>query len=338
MNFTREQLHERHRLSHQQIDRWLGEDSGDKFLNEKIRQLEKVKKFLEVSNLLKRNGISFVNIKGPLLSYRIYGDPTLRFSHDADFVINLKDIERVIKILFENGYQFLEGVVWPQRKRQQELLVKAARHLSFVNPKTNFVVEIHWVLNQLLPISRKKQKKVLNDNLMEMDFGGQTHIVLNKELELLYLLIHGAEHRWERLKWLVDIKDYPFAEVDMAKFNKLVIQFRAGRILGQTNFLLEKFFNKSMPFSGNKNIPDFLIKQPLIAIKGKIVIHRSPADIVLLFRNSYLMFTGLDYKTKMIFSIFFRPGDLQIIDSSSKWIYYLYRPYSFIKRRIFHAG
>jgi len=47
-------LHDRHRLSHHQIDRIVGEDSGNKFLNEKLRQLACLKQFLQVTDLLKK--------------------------------------------------------------------------------------------------------------------------------------------------------------------------------------------------------------------------------------------------------------------------------------------
>lgn len=338
MNFTREQLHERHRLSHQQIDRWLGKNSGNRFLDEKVRQLEKVKKFLEVSRLLKQNGISIISFKGPLLSYRIYNDPSVRFSHDVDFLIGIENIDKVVNILLSEGYHFSEGAFWPEKKVQQDLLIRAARHLSFYNPEINFIVEIHWVLLQVLPLSRKKQKKIIENNLVEIEFGGQKHRVMNPEFELLYLMIHGSEHRWERLKWLVDIKDYPFNDIDEEIFNRLMKQFRAERIVAQTGFLLKKFFNIAMPFQGNGNFPGKFAAYPLQAINNPIKTEKSFADLMVVFKNKNLMFPGLPYKGKIIWGVFFRQGDLQTVDSSSKLVYYLYRPYSLIKRRFLHAG
>lgn len=83
----RKLLHQRHRLSHQQIDRLLGESHSKEFLGEKIERMEAVRNFLSVTDLLRENEIPFVSIKGPLLSYRIYGDPSVRFSHDIDLLI-----------------------------------------------------------------------------------------------------------------------------------------------------------------------------------------------------------------------------------------------------------
>ena len=338
MNFTRNQLHKRHLLSHQQVDGWLGEHTGNLYLNEKLKQLQRVKMFMNVSELLHENGISFINIKGPLLSHRIYGDATVRISRDVDILIDFKDIEHVIEILFKNGYQLTESAYWPEKKAQQELLVKIFRHLSFINPSTNSLVEIHWVLKQFLPVSRKTLDKVVKENLMEIEVGGQKHVLLSKEFELLYLMIHGSEHRWECLKWLVDIKDYPINDIDLNKFNRLMKQFRAERIVAQTNFLLQHFFDKKLPFQGNKKSAKKLIKYSLRAINGPVKTDKSLADLMIVFMNKYYMFPGISYKRKIILDLFFRRRDLQVIDSSSKLVYFLYRPYSLIKRWTFRAG
>jgi hypothetical protein len=109
-------LHDRHRLSHQQIDRWLKEDSGKEFLPEKIMQLQTVSHFIGVTDLLREHGISFVPLKGPLLSYRIYQDAAVRFSHDLDILVDLENLETVVQILLENGYTFVDGVIWPEKK------------------------------------------------------------------------------------------------------------------------------------------------------------------------------------------------------------------------------
>ncbi len=38
-------------------------------------------------------------------------------------------------------------------------------------------------------------------------------------------------------EWLVDIKDYPFEEIDKEKFYELVSKMEAERIVSQTNIL-----------------------------------------------------------------------------------------------------
>ena len=175
-------LHDRHLLSHQQIDKWLVENRGKEFLQEKLKQLDVVKTFLWITDLIRNEGIQFVSLKGPLLSYRIYKDPTVRISHDIDILVELVALERITNLLKENGYSFSEGYDWPQKKVQQELIINAYHHISFYNKEQGSCVEIHWVLMNNLPVSSSKMKNIVSENLTEMDFAGRKFTVLNKEV------------------------------------------------------------------------------------------------------------------------------------------------------------
>jgi hypothetical protein len=57
---------------------------------------------------------------------------------------------------------------------------------------------------------------IVSENLQEIVFSGRKFTILNRELELLFLLLHGSRHGWERLKWLVDINDYPIDQLNIA--------------------------------------------------------------------------------------------------------------------------
>lgn len=330
-------LHDRHRLSHQQIDRWLGENRSKEFMHEKLKRLEAVKHFLFVTDLFTQNKISFTSLKGPLLSYRIYRDPAVRISHDIDILIEITAIVPVMKILIENGFHLTEGSVWPQKKAQQELVTSAIHHLSFYNNEFECCVEVHWILMQELPVSLKRQREIIAANLTEIDFAGRKFTVLTKEFELLFLLIHGARHGWSRLKWLIDINEYPMAEMNYSKFEQLVKQLNAGRIIGQTNYLLGKFFNSSLPLKGDDRLAENFTRYALQSIDGELKVKLSTREMIGNYRYLWLMFPGFYYKFRLVTGSLFRPNDTQVIDSSFKVIYYLYRPYSFIKRRILHA-
>lgn len=335
--YTREILHGRHRLSHQQIDHWLGENRSKEFLQEKMRHLKMVQHFIGITDLLQQNKIAFCSLKGPLLSQRIYNDPTVRFSHDIDILIDKCQIDSVISLFLHNGYDFTEGAFWPQNKKQQELLINNSHHISFYNKELHFCVEVHWALMHTLPVSQKKMKMIVAQNQTEMSFSGRKFTVLNPEFELLFLLLHGSRHGWERLKWLVDIKDYPMEKLNVTAFKKLVKEFKAKRIIGQTNFLLKKFFNTELPLGINQYQHKRFNRIALQFIKSENVLAYTNDEIKRIYLNYYLMFPGLFYKFKIIFNIFFRPEDIRAIDSPFKMVYYIYRPYSFIKRRIFHA-
>ncbi len=333
----RNYLHDRHRLSHQQIDRWLGENRSKEFLDEKLKRLEAVKHFLSVTDLFSQNGISFISLKGPLLSLRIYGDPSVRLSHDVDILIEDDRIEPAMKVLIENGYQLTQGEFWPSKKNQQELLIKSAHHLVFYNQKVNSILELHWIIMHEFPLSHKMQKEVITKNITEIVFAERTFTVFTKEFELLYLMIHGAIHGWNRLKWLVDIKEYPIADINMNIFQELVDRFKAGRIVLQTNCLLKEYFNVQLPFDSDTHFSKYIINYAHNCILNDTVDGFPIKRIIRRYRYEWLLIPSFYSKCRTLREILFRPRDIIAINSSSKLMYFLYRPFSFIKRRIFHA-
>lgn len=330
-------LHDRHRLSHQQIDRWLKEDSGKEFLPEKIRQLQTVSQFIGVTDLLRERGISFVPLKGPLLSYRIYQDAAVRFSHDLDILVDLENLEPAVRLLLENGYALVDGVIWPEKKIHKEMIIESAHHLGLHNKKLNLIVEVHWMLFPGMPFSPQKQQAIIRENLTEVGFAGRTFRVLNKEMELLFLLIHGAKHGWQRLKWLVDIHEYPVDEVNAGSFYELVRQFDAERIVAQANVLLKKFYDTCLPFAVKGKLPGYFVRHAFQSIEGEVSLNLTIREHIRLLHYNWYLFPGVYYKWKLVSGMLVRPGDMELFGSSFKAAYYFYRPYSFIKRRIFRG-
>jgi hypothetical protein len=337
MSYTREILSKRHRLSHQQIDRWLDENRSKEFLQEKIKHLKMVQNFIGITDLLRQNGIPFTCLKGPLLSQRIYNDPTVRYSKDIDILIDEQQIDTTVQFFLENGYDFQEGIVWPENKVKQKLLIEYTHHISFYNKELRFSIELHWKLMNLLPLSSKKIKVLVDKNQIETTFLGRNFTVLNTEFELLYLLLHGSRHGWRRLKWLVDVKDYPMEQLNIPTLNKLVKEFKAQRIIGQTNFLLNKFFDQQLPSDINQERHIKFNQIALTFIESRNELEFTNEELKRNHLNNYMMFPGLRHKSKILSKTLFRYNDIKVIHSSFKIVYYIYRPYSFIKRKVFHG-
>ena len=334
MIFNRKILHSRHQLSHQQIDRLLNENSGSRYLAEKMRQLERVKYFISLADLLISNEVFFVCYKGAMLSYRIYGDASIRKSVDADIYVDSKIIGRAVEVLLGSGYTFSEEFCWPEKKIQQELIIESSNHIAFDSQGKKLHVELHWALNQCIPVSEKRFKELLNENLTEINYAGRKLLVLNKEFELVNLLIHGSKHAWSNFKWLLDIRDYSVSDIDKEKFSGLVREFKAERIVRQTNILLEKYFNYTLPFNYKCRVPSSFISIPIKTIENENREIGKTSNIIENYIYQWLMFPGLiSVKKKFITSIF-HAGDLNNIDSKYKIVYYLYRPYSFFRRRV----
>jgi hypothetical protein len=306
MKYTREILRNRHRLSHQQIDTWLGENRSKEFLQEKMRQLKKLKNFIKLNDLLNENKIPFVNLKGILLSCRIYNDPTVRLTNDIDILIDEEMIDVVIKILFENGFEFSYGTIWPQKKSHQKHILKYFNHLVFFNKESNTSLEVHWKLLNYQPVSDEEIKNMVKNNLTEIEFFGRKFKVLSPEFDLLFLMIHGVNHKWERLKWLVDINEYPIDTMNFLVFESLVKQFKAERILDQTNFFLKKFFNKQLPCSCNVTLPKSFVNFPIQSIENEIALKFSLKEYIYVYHYRMQMFPGISYKIGFVSRALYR--------------------------------
>lgn len=332
----RNYLRERHRLSHQQIDTLLGENKSGVFVNDKLKQLELVRQFLHITDKLRDNSISFISIKGPLLSLRLYGDPTVRISHDIDLLIDKKYLDKAVALMLNDGFVFTHNFVWPTEKHRQELIVQHLHHVALYNKELNLMVEIHWVLTSKLAISEKTAAKIIAKNLTSVTYAERKFTVLNKEIELLYLLIHGARHGWHRLKWLIDIHEYQKQELDVNLFRELVEQLKAKRIIVQANYFLNWYFNSQLPISCKKRIPNRMLGFAEQSI-NKEEVSNAMSDMINNYRYSWILFSGFYYKIICFSGIFTGTADVYNVTLSSKMAYYFYRPYSFIKRRIFNG-
>jgi hypothetical protein len=56
-----------------------------------------LRNFIAITDLLRQNEIPS-SLKGPLLSQHIYNDPTVRFSHDIDILIDEQQIDSTVKL------------------------------------------------------------------------------------------------------------------------------------------------------------------------------------------------------------------------------------------------
>jgi hypothetical protein len=334
---NRQLLHDRHRLSHEQIDLLLGESRARDFIQERIKRMASVKHFLDITDRLRESGLSFICLKGPLLSYRMYGDATVRFSHDIDLLVEMNAVSVVCEQMRSAGFELMEGDFWPDESFKQDLIRQSVHHLSFYNKQQQFCVEIHWRLTTLLPLPMDEANRMLRQHVTTTTFSGREFTVFTKEFEVTYLLIHGSKHAWSRLKWLVDLKDYPFDTVDLNQWRGIIDAFHADRILGQTNLALERCFNQKLPLEGSKRLPAYLVRYMEKALLNPVESGTSVRSIIKALRYQLLLFPDLRYQWQVCKSQFTRPADMLKYDFASKRMYYLFRPLSFIKRRILHA-
>jgi len=334
---NREYLIKRHRLSHRQIDNLLGENRSKEFINTSIQSLEFIKHFIELIDILNEHNISYISFKGPLLSQQIYGDPTVRFSHDIDILVDKNCMNEINKVLLDAGYSYIGETIWPDNKNQIKILMDSIQHLGYLHSQHGLMVEIHWTLSITLPVTLPILQKVISWNKNEEFFYGRKIMTFSPEFNLLYLIIHGSKHGWQRLKWLVDIKDYPYDKIDQQKFEELIKIFHAQRIVSQTYVILMHYLNYNQPMLFKTKVPNRILKYVYAFMDNPIYENQGIKDSISFLMYKLLLFKNTYYKFSVFTDMMISSHDAFKIKSSYKIVYFIYRPYSYIKRRVYNA-
>ncbi len=232
---------------------------------------------LHIFNALKEQHISAISIKGPALSYTLYGDISMRLSRDLDILADPSKIRHIDRLLIKSGYtrDQKSSALTPKQEKQY---VKTYAHYTYLNYNTGVQIELHWVLSNDyydIPFINYRNRQE------EISLLGQTLTVLKEEENLVYLIYHGSKHAWERLVWICDV-------YHMIKYKPLDWDYiieRAGSLgimhmLGQTFLLLSLLFHyrpeRELPLSPkNKRLARRLARLSLPFI---LSVHRE-ADI-----------------------------------------------------------
>jgi hypothetical protein len=300
-------LREKHRLSPRQINTIVGGSLLPDEIDDKLHGFELVKEFISVCDKLKSRKIDLVPLKGPVLSHRLYGDAVMRNYFDLDLLIRVRDITATVSLLKESGYRSI-FIVWPESGSAQRKLIGYINHVALINPDNKIALEIHWRLIEAPPISMQSFDNLVNQNLTTIDFAGKQYSVLNNELELLYLIIHGGLHFWARLKWLVDVDMFLKTQaIDWDRFRKLAAEMKANRMVALCNEIYSKYFpnEAGMPF--NFKVPGRLVRHSLNRIEqDDESFLRSLKSVLNNFYFILIAFPGIRYKTRHIYSFFFK--------------------------------
>lgn len=148
--------------------------------------------------LLLAAGIPVIPWKGPVLAEQLYGDLSLRSCVDLDLLVPPEQGWQALRLLLAHGYDpglALSARRWPALRR-------AVNHLGLVHAERGWLVELHWRLFH--PLDGWAYD--LAAHWRALTAGGVAREGRLDAGELLVLLsVHGAVHRWEKLKWVVDV-------------------------------------------------------------------------------------------------------------------------------------
>ncbi|MEN8225531.1 MAG: nucleotidyltransferase family protein [Bacteroidota bacterium] len=307
----RDHLYKRHHLSHQQIDDLLDDRGSADFPELKGQMLAKVHDFIYVSNILSEAGIQFIPIKGPMLSYRLYKDPSYRYFSDLDLLMEVQAVKKSIQLLQNEGYE--SSYKWPTDKKREEFLIDRENQVSLHNPDKNIRIELHWKLIKYNITGKDIFKNIIRSNQTQISYAGQNFQILNNEFELLYLTIHGGLHAWQWLKWLVDVKDFlQNVSLDEDRFIQLTESLHAGRVIAVCNALLAEHFPGTKLFPQAAGPSPYLLTYCRKAINDKYDLPRKSIMRILGFtRYRMKCFPGIKYKVSVMKHLLYSSDQLQ---------------------------
>lgn len=218
-------------------------------------------------------GITFLVIKGLVLSSRCHGQMGLRVNHDIDLVVLPEQLIEAHEVLVGMGCRLVEptGDPTPEILAQWAQRTKDFVYLAAVG---NTVIELHHRLfdNHALcdgeVFARARSVRLFD----------QTEVLtLNDRDTLAYLALHGALHAWSRLKWLIDLalvcKCLPPADVGR------IVQGTRGaageRALSQAISLLRKIYG----FECAKPTPETWVTRILVAAARRAIVNSGPKEL-----------------------------------------------------------
>lgn len=175
----------------------------EKFIVQTQQVLQLATEGIRISNILNREGVPCILLKGPFLSQQIYADDALRPSRDIDILILPESIENVNEILRNEGYRR----VYPDfelSKKQRIFYQNYKNQYAYRNPHNGCLIEIHWRLFSQKSLFPTSTEQVFAEK-QELNMAGSPIHVLSKKYCFEYLCLHGSLHQWFRLLWLRDI-------------------------------------------------------------------------------------------------------------------------------------
>lgn len=334
MELDRDILRKRHRLSERQIDDFLDDKYSKEDPRDRMLGMQQVGSFLEVAKVLKSRGIEFINLKGPLLSQRIYDDPLYRYSRDFDILIKPKQVNKTLQILKEEGFHYPD-YEWPESKKKQDIVLHFLNQIEMIHEESGVMIEIHWKLFATRITNQHTLDRLIQENIEKVEFGGVELNRFSKEFELFYLIGHGGIHAWFRLKWLVDIHELLERKTfNWEKFHRIISACNAQKLVPICNVMLLEYFPEGNRIPDATAVPKKLANIALEQCRqpeGDPHISRANTTKLVFYR--FKLFPTFQYKTDVSKVITFCKTDLKYDWLPPyKPLYYLFRPIGYALR------
>lgn len=238
------------------------------FQNQTRNNMFLTAKLIEIIKLFDANDIPVLPFKGPVLTMQFYENIALRLFGDLDVLVQIKHVERAIKLLEENGYEPLSGINWLKKNN----LDINHKDIKFLHKENQLLLEMHWKLSNSYFALPLEMHRLWND-VETFNFGGMKVKNLSFNDLLIYLCLHGGRHRWERLSWICDINEMIGSreDIEWEQISKEAKRLGCEKPLGLGLYLINEFFGRQTPvLEWQKNKNNELFKELTQEIRGRL--------------------------------------------------------------------
>lgn len=203
--------------------------------------------FRVLGNLATAN-VEAVVIKGPVLSVRAYGDPSMRQYADLDLLIRSRDLLAATRVLTECRYESDVPIEAMEAG-------KIPGEYLFVKPGTRLLMDVHTEATfryfpRPLPVEDYFARR------KEVELDGNMVSALSEEDEFVLICIHGAKHFWERLMWIADVAAMVArcSRMDWELVNRSAQAIGAERMVNVALQLVEELLRSEIPAAAKKRM------------------------------------------------------------------------------------
>jgi hypothetical protein len=194
-----------------------------------LRSLALTRELAVVTRLLRHAGIPSIALKGPLLSWRLYGEWGLRVSQDLDVLVQGDDVLDACKLLESAGYRG----EFPWRGRRANAYLQQYHDYGLWSPRGQ-LVELHWNWAQRRFAIPARVEEWWSESRTTVTPVGVLRF-LSSEHELLFLTVHAAKHEWAQIDLVADVAMLLRRElVDWAQVRADAAEFGIARMLDVT--------------------------------------------------------------------------------------------------------
>ncbi|WP_377864795.1 nucleotidyltransferase family protein [Bacillus sp. R86525] len=253
-----------------------------------------------LSKMFFGNEIRTLFLKGPILAHDLYGDISLRTSCDLDILIPIQQLEKVEKLLVEEGYvkdEYIQTILNDWKWRHH--------HVTFFHHQKHIKVEIHWRLHP--GPGKEPNFEALWERKRKSLLGSYPVYMLGREDLFWFLVSHGARHGWSRLRWLVDIHQMLKQDLNRPVIKKLFKKYQNENVGGQALILVSELLNaittEEMIGLMNRSRTKRLAKGALFYLKQKINLHTPPVPDDVAEYHSRHLFLLMSNRQRVVFMI-----------------------------------